>query len=230
MVLLSGGLDSSVSSYIAKASGYDLTALSFRYGQQHQKELNAATKIGKDLAVSNHVFFNLPLDTFGGSSLYQQSSSPIDQPSSVDTIGSHIPSTYVPARNTIFLSIALSLAETLEADAIYIGVTATDYSGYPDCRPEYVTAFQQMANLATKRAVNGQPVSIKTPLLHLQKKEIITKGIKLSVPFEHTWSCYQGDTTACGRCDSCLLRLKGFAEAKQKDPLNYQQYPDWYQS
>lgn len=230
VVLLSGGLDSSVSAYDAKHKGYELFSLSFRYGQQHQKELHAAQQIGKHLDVNEHFIFDLALDQLGGSSLYQHSSQPIHQSASIDTIGTHIPSTYVPARNTIFLSIALSYAETRNADAIYIGVTSADYSGYPDCRPAYITAFQQLANLATKQAINGRSIIIQTPLLHLSKKEIVEKGTDLSVPFELTWSCYQGKEHACGTCDSCLLRLKGFKEAHQQDPITYDKYPPWYKS
>mgnify|MGYP006284358791 CR=1 FL=1 len=229
VLLLSGGLDSSVSAYIAKKQGYtDCYALSFRYGQQHQKEIQAARDIAKTLQVKEHLFFDLPLDLFGGSSLLKNTNEKIPSPASLDAIGDAIPSTYVPARNTIFLSIALSYAETKKADAIFIGVTAADYSGYPDCRPEYINAYQKLANLATKRSVEGNPVSIKTPLLHLSKKEIVKKGHDLHVPFEKTWSCYQGQKKPCGTCDSCLLRLKGFKEAEINDPLAYAAYPTWF--
>jgi len=231
VLLLSGGLDSSVSAYIAKQDGFtDRYALSFQYGQQHQKEIQAAKNIAQNLNVKEHLFFDLPLDLFGGSSLLKKTKQNIPQPESVDNIGNTIPSTYVPARNTIFLSIALSYAETKKADAIYIGVTAADYSGYPDCRPEYINAYQNLANLATKRSVEGKPVTIKTPLLHLSKKEIVQKGHQLQVPFKKTWSCYNGEKKACGHCDSCLLRLKGFKEAGFNDPLAYASYPNWYKN
>ncbi len=229
VLLLSGGLDSSVSAYMAKQEGFiNCYALSFRYGQQHQKEIQAAKRIAQTLSVNEHLFFDLSLDLFGGSSLLKKTNESIPKPESVEGIGNIIPSTYVPARNTIFLSIALSYAETKKADAIFIGVTASDYSGYPDCRPEYIKAYQQLANLATKRSVEGNPVTIKTPLLHLSKKEIVQKGNKLDVPFEKTWSCYNGEKKACGHCDSCLLRLKGFKEAEIQDPLPYSSYPPWY--
>jgi 7-cyano-7-deazaguanine synthase len=146
----------------------------------------------------------------------------------IATIGKEIPSTYVPARNTIFLSIALSYAETLEADAIFIGVTAADYSGYPDCRPEYIEAFQKVVNLATKQAMMNHTIHVEAPLLLLSKAQIITYGKKLQVPFEHTWSCYSGQSKACGKCDSCLLRLKGFQESGIRDPLLYETTPHWY--
>ena len=143
-------------------------------------------------------------------------------------LGKSIPSTYVPARNTIFLSIGLAYAETIEAEALYIGVTATDYSGYPDCRPEYIEAYQKMANLATRKGIEGYPITINAPLLYLSKAEIIKKGTELNIPFEITWSCYQGGIKSCGKCESCLLRMKGFKEAGVKDPLSYESLPDWY--
>jgi len=148
---------------------------------------------------------------------------------SLEEIGKKIPSTYVPARNTIFLSIALAYAETLDADAIFIGVTATDYSGYPDCRPEYINAFQDMITVATKKGVEGKTIEIKTPLLRMSKAKIIKKGLELNTPFEKTWSCYMGGKKACGVCDSCLLRLKGFKEAGTEDPIKYKSLPKWYQ-
>jgi len=145
---------------------------------------------------------------------------PID--SKIDDIGKTIPSTYVPARNTVFLSIALAYAETIDADAVFIGATATDYSGYPDCRPEYIEAFQNLVDVATKKSVEGGGIKINAPLLHMSKAEIIKKGLRLGVPFEKTWSCYKGEKRACGRCDSCLLRLKGFKEAGFGDPIQYE--------
>lgn len=225
--LLSGGLDSSVSMYIAKQEGYDLYALSFSYGQQHTREIEAAKKIASSAHVKKHIIFDINLQQFGGSSLLKHSSSPIPY-HPLDQIGRTIPSTYIPARNTVFLSIALAYAETIDADAIFIGVTATDYSGYPDCRPEYIKAYQKMANLATKKAVEGKTILIETPLLYFSKAEIIKRGLELGVPFEHTWSCYRGDILACGTCDSCLLRLKGFKDAGWNDPLEYKTYPPWY--
>lgn len=226
--LLSGGLDSTVTSYIAKQQGYEIFPLSFSYGQRHDKELKAAEIIAKSLSDKDHVFFNLNLSQFGGSSLFKTTKKQIPTNTDVRSIGKRIPSTYIPARNTIFLSIALAYAETLDADAIFIGVTSTDYSGYPDCRPEYVKAFQMMVDLATKKGVEHHPIHIEAPLLFLSKAQIITYGKKLNVPFHHTWSCYHGKLKACGKCDSCLLRLKGFQEAGLSDPLIYETTPQWY--
>ncbi len=225
--LISGGLDSAVSTFIAKDMGYKIIAISFFYGQKHNKEIEYAKKIAKALNIKKHVIFDVNISLFGGSSLLDKSLEPeIDH--KPEDIGKFIPNTYVPARNTIFLSIALSFAESIDADAIFIGATATDYSGYPDCRPEYFKAFQKMADLATKKGIYGKNISIITPVLKLNKTEIIKKGFELGVPFNKTWSCYIGKEKACGRCDSCLLRLKGFKKAGLKDPLKYEMLPDWY--
>ena len=225
--LISGGIDSCVASFIAKEEGYCIYALSFNYRQRHKKELKCAKEVASVLKVKDHKIFCLDLHRFGGSALISKSSeTPRNQ--DLKDIGKSIPSTYVPARNTIFLSIGLAYAEAMDADALFIGANALDYSGYPDCRPEYIEAFQKMANLATKRGVEGIPIKIKTPLLYLTKAEIIKKGLKLNVCFEKTWSCYSGDVKACGRCDSCLLRLKGFKEAGSLDPIKYEFFPDWY--
>jgi 7-cyano-7-deazaguanine synthase len=225
--LISGGLDSCVTSYIARQEGFDIFALTFFYGQRHKKEINCSKKIATSVKVKNHIFFNLDINKFKGSSLTDESLLP-EKDNVLEEIGKKIPSTYVPARNTIFLSIALAYAESIDADSIYIGVTSSDYSGYPDCRPEFIESFQKMADIATKRTIQGKKIKIKAPLLNLNKSEIIKKGLLLKVPFEKTWSCYYGKNKACGRCDSCLLRLKGFKEAKIKDPLEYFSFPDWY--
>jgi 7-cyano-7-deazaguanine synthase len=225
--LISGGLDSAVSAFIAKDMGYKIFALSFVYGQRHDKEIKSAKQIAKTLDVKKHIIFEIDIAQFGGSSLIDKSIKPeIDN--KLEDIGKDIPNTYVPARNTIFLSVALGFAETVDADAIFIGATSADYSGYPDCRPKYFQAFQKMADLATKKGVNGENIKIITPVLTLNKSEIIKKGSELGVPFDKTWSCYLGGKKACGRCDSCLLRLKGFKKAGLKDPLKYEILPEWY--
>ena len=216
--LLSGGLDSSVSSYQAKQEGYGIYALSFRYGQRHEKELRCAQKIAKSLHVKNHIIVDIDSKIFTGSSLLKNSSTPL-QLHDRNESSQVIPSTYVPARNTVFLSLGLAYAESIEADAIVIGANAVDYSGYPDCRPEYIKAFQQMANLATKQGVEGCPITIFAPLLNFSKAEIIRTGVNLGVPFQDTWSCYSNENEPCGECESCHFRLKAFQEAGVKDPL-----------
>lgn len=228
VVLLSGGLDSSVTAYSAKDEGYDLYGLTFLYGQRHDKEIQSAKKITASLNILDHVFFSIDLSQFGKSALFKNSTRSLSNPNTVDSIGQSIPDSYVPGRNTIFLSIALAFAETREAEAIYTGVTAMDYSGYPDCRPEFIQAFQQLANLATKKTVMGEQIAIKTPLIKKSKAEIIEKGNQLNVPFQHTWSCYEGRKKACGKCESCLLRLQGFKQANISDPLEYETLPEWY--
>ena len=218
VVLLSGGLDSATVLAIATSQGYDCFALSFDYGQRAQTELNAARALVKSLGAKEHRVFNLDLAQFGGSALTDSS---IDVPSDAEE---GIPVTYVPARNTIFLSLALAWAEVLHADAIFIGVNAVDYSGYPDCRPEFIAAYEQMANLATRNGVTGEPFKIETPLIDLTKAEIIQQGTKLGLDYALTVSCYQSDDDgrACGNCDSCHLRAKGFADAGLTDPTRYQ--------
>ncbi len=219
VVLLSGGLDSSTVLAIARADGYSPYALSFRYGQRHSVELDAARRVAEKQGVARHVVADIDLRVFGGSALTDD----IDVPhhDSADQLGEDIPVTYVPARNTVFLSFALAWAETLEASDVFIGVNALDYSGYPDCRPEYIHAFENMANLATKAGVEGkQQLRIHTPLIDMTKAQIIQRGLELGVDYALTHSCYDpvAQGHACGTCDSCLLRRRGFAELGMEDP------------
>jgi 7-cyano-7-deazaguanine synthase len=218
VVLLSGGLDSATALAIAREQGYERYALSFRYGQRHEVELDAAARVAKAIGVERHAVLDIDLAAFGGSALTDDIDVPHDR--DVDDLGDDIPVTYVPARNTVFLSLALAWAETLDAEAIVLGVNALDYSGYPDCRPEYLDAFQRMAALATKAGVEGKPVRIEAPLLHLTKAEIIERGRALGVDYALTHSCYDpgADGRACGTCDSCLLRARGFEELGLVDP------------
>jgi 7-cyano-7-deazaguanine synthase len=217
VVLLSGGLDSATVLAIARSQGYDCYALSMAYGQRHVAELNAAALIAKSLGAADHKVMSIGLDSIGGSALTDTS---IEVP---EQLADGIPVTYVPARNTVFLSLALGWAEVLEALEIFIGVNAVDYSGYPDCRPEFISAFEQLANLATKAGVEGKAFQIHTPLIHLSKGEIIQQGIKLGVDYSLTVSCYQANENgeACGSCDSCRLRARGFDEAGVSDPTRY---------
>jgi 7-cyano-7-deazaguanine synthase len=224
VVLLSGGLDSTTVLAIAKSQGFLPYALSFRYGQRHVAELSAAARVAEALGVAEHVIADVNLSVFGGSALTAAIDVPKQRTGAEMSQG--IPVTYVPARNTVFLSIALAWAEVLEADDIFVGVNALDYSGYPDCRPEYIHAFEQMANLATKAAVEGrQRVQIHAPLMQLGKSQIIERGLELGVDYGLTHSCYDpdGDGRGCGYCDSCLLRIKGFREAGVPDPTIYQE-------
>lgn len=217
VVLLSGGLDSATVLAQAREQGNDCYTLSFDYGQRHRVELDAAKRIAVSLGVREHREVAVPVGFFGGSAL---TDSDIDVPAHG---GEGIPVTYVPARNTVFLSIALSWAEVLDAEVIYIGVNAIDYSGYPDCRPEFIEAFRTLAALATKQAVEGQPVRIEAPLIELSKVQIIQLGMALGVDYVLTVSCYQADAQgrACGRCDSCRLRREGFEAASMEDPTRY---------
>lgn len=218
VILLSGGLDSATTLAIAKSQGFACYALSFDYGQRHRCELNAADEMAKALGVVQHKTVKLGLGDIGGSALTDNS---IAVP---DHATDGIPVTYVPARNTVFLAIALGWAEVIEAQDIFIGVNAVDYSGYPDCRPEFIQAFTEMANLATKAGVEGKPFHIHTPLIDLSKAEIIQQGSKLGVDYAGTISCYNPDEQgrACGVCDSCRLRAAGFSSAQVPDPTRYQ--------
>ena len=219
IVLVSGGLDSTTTLAIAKELGFDCYALSFNYGQRHISELHAAKKVVESFNVIDHKIINLDMGQIGGSAL---TDSNIDVP---ETYEEGIPVTYVPARNTIFLSYALAWAEVIDANDIFIGVNAVDYSGYPDCRPEYIKAYEQLATLATKAGVEGASFKIHTPLIELTKAEIIKKGTSLNVDYALTVSCYQADKDgkACGVCDSCRFRKEGFAAADLTDPTQYQQ-------
>jgi 7-cyano-7-deazaguanine synthase len=224
VVLLSGGLDSTTAMAIAKSQGYDLYALSFDYGQRHHFELEAARRICAHIQVRRHLIFPLDLTAIGGSALTADIDVPKDRAN--DQIEHAIPVTYVPARNTIFLSVALAWAEVIKTADIFIGVNAVDYSGYPDCRPQYITAFQNMANLGTQSGVEGRlSFRIHTPLIDMTKSQIIQTGLKLGVDYGLTHSCYDPfpDGSACGRCDSCVLRRKGFLDAGVADPTKYGQ-------
>lgn len=217
VVLLSGGIDSATTAAVAQREGYEIYALSFDYGQRHRVELRSARRVAESLGTKEHLTVKLDLNVIGGSALTDSIPVPKDGVSN-DKI---IPITYVPARNTIFLSVALGWAEVLEAKAIFIGANAVDYSGYPDCRPEYLNAFKAMANLATRRGVEGNPIDIMAPLLHLSKREIVLLGTELGVDYSLTSSCYDPSLTGspCGECDSCRFRQKGFADAGLEDPI-----------
>ncbi|MGW5051352.1 7-cyano-7-deazaguanine synthase QueC [Actinokineospora sp. NPDC004072] len=224
IVLLSGGLDSTTVLAIARDRGFTPYALSFRYGQRHSVELAAAERVARALGAADHKIADIDLRIFGGSALTSDASVP--KHDSVDDIDAKtIPTTYVPARNTIFLSFALAYAEVVGATDIFTGVTAVDYSGYPDCRPEYMSAYEAMANLATRAGVEGTArLKLQSPLIAMTKADIIREGLRLGVDYSLTSSCYDPDDQgrACGRCDTCLLRLKGFAEAGVTDPIEYQ--------
>lgn len=219
VVLLSGGIDSATTLAVAMAEGYETYALTFDYGQRHRKEVEAARKLASSMGVKEHKVLNLDLDKIGGSALTDKS---LEVPSDRKIDGPDIPITYVPARNLIMLGFAVAWAEVIGADAVFIGANAIDYSGYPDCREEFFEAFRMAARLGTRRGVDGWGIEVSHPLLHLTKADIVKKGLELNVPFELTWSCYMGGEKACGKCDSCRLRLKGFEEAGVKDPAEYE--------
>lgn len=216
VLLLSGGLDSYTAGAIAKAEGYELYALTIRYGQTHAREIDASRRVAAALRVEQHLELDVPLSVIGGSALVGDGAIPKDRP----LTAGDIPSTYVPARNTVFLSLAMAWAEVLGAEAIVIGVNALDYSGYPDCRPSFLRAFERLASLATKAGVEGRSLTILAPLLELTKADIIRRGLALGVDYGLTLSCYDPgpDGRPCGRCDSCFLRARGFSEAGAVDP------------
>lgn len=220
VILLSGGLDSATVLYQAKSEGCECYAISFDYQQRHRRELESATVLAYSAGVENHQLVSFDLRALGGSALTDDN---IDLPyeRSITEMSQNIPVTYVPARNTIFLSFALAYAETIGAERVYIGVNALDYSGYPDCRPDYIQAMQEVFRLGTRQGREGQAIAIVTPLISLRKTAIIQLGNQLGVPWEKTWSCYAGEDLACGVCDSCQLRLQAFAELGLKDPVEY---------
>lgn len=217
VIVLSGGLDSTTCMGIAKAEGYDLYPITFHYGQRHNREVEQAIEVGKYYGVADHRIVDLTfLKDIGGSALTDEK---VEVPTEAEE---GIPVTYVPARNMIFLSLASAYAEVIGATAVYTGVSAVDYSGYPDCRPEFIQSMEETINLATKAGVTGKNISVETPLISLSKKETIEKGLSLEVPYDLTTSCYNGKEAACGQCDSCVLRLKGFKEAGAADPITYE--------
>ena len=227
VLLLSGGLDSTTMLAYALEQGFEVHAMTFRYGQRHASEITAARRVARHYGISDHVVVDIDLRIFGGSALTADIEVPKDRTPGAMATG--IPITYVPARNTIFLSYCLAWAEVLGASDVFIGVNALDYSGYPDCRPEYVAAFERMANLATRGGVEGtNPIHIRTPLLHRTKRQIVELGRSLGVDYSITLSCYDPSESgdACGHCDACILRLKGFAEAGGSDPAAYSQPPN----
>jgi len=220
VLLLSGGLDSYTAGAVARADGYELYALTICYGQVHEREVEAARHVARALAVKRHLELDVPLAKIGGSALVGEGDIPKDRVLDREADSGGIPSTYVPARNTVFLSLAMAWAEVIGAEAIVIGVNALDYSGYPDCRPEYLRAFERVAALATRAGVEGRPLRILAPLLEWSKAQIIRRGLDLGVDYGLTWSCYDPSPggAPCGRCDSCILRARGFAEAGVSDP------------
>lgn len=219
VVLLSGGLDSTTTLAKAISDGHEVTALSFRYGQRHSRELTSAANVAEYYGIK-HMIVDMDLSMFRSA----LTRGDLDVPENRDEskMGQDIPITYVPARNIIMMSVAAGLCESIDADRLYIGVNAVDYSGYPDCRPEFIKAFQDMINLGTKAGVEGHPIAIETPIGNLSKADIVRLGKRLKAPLHLTWSCYEGGEKACGRCDSCQLRLKGFEEAGYKDEIEYE--------
>jgi 7-cyano-7-deazaguanine synthase len=221
IVLLSGGLDSSTVLALAKERGYDVVALTFDYGQKHKRELNSSRKMARHFKAKEHIIVPLNLGELLRSSLTRESMS-IPENRTEEEISSGVPSTYVPSRNIIFLSIAASIAESRGAEAIFIATNSVDFSGYPDCTAEFMSAFQRTLDIGTKAGIDGRGVRIEAPILTKSKGDIVREAIRLKVPLEETWSCYKGGVKACGKCDSCLLRLRGFSEAGIRDPLEYE--------
>lgn len=221
VVLLSGGLDSSTVLAIAASKGFDIVALTFDYGQKHRRELDSAIGMAEHFKVREHLIIPLDLGKHMKSSL-THASMPIPEQGNIPDIGSKIPSTYVPSRNIIFLSIAASVAESRGAGSVFIATNSVDFSGYPDCTPEFISAFQHVLDVGTKAGKEGIGLKVVAPVLEMSKAEIVKEAVRLGVPLERTWSCYRGGEKACGRCDSCLLRLEGFRQAGIEDPLEYE--------
>jgi len=221
IVLLSGGLDSSTVLALAKERGYDVVALTFDYGQKHKRELNSSRKMARHFKAKEHIIVPLNLGELLRSSLTRESMS-IPENRTEEEISSGVPSTYVPSRNIIFLSIAASIAESRGAETIFIATNSVDFSGYPDCTAEFMSAFQRTLDIGTKAGIDGRGIRIEAPILTKSKGDIVREAIRLKVPLEETWSCYKGGVKACGKCDSCLLRLRGFSEAGIRDPLEYE--------
>lgn len=220
-MLLSGGLDSSTVLGIAKERGHDIVALTFDYGQRHQKEVEGARAVAEAMGSTEHIVISLPLGPLMDSSLTRPGET-VPEGRSRPEIATGIPSTYVPSRNIIFLSIAASIAESIGADSVFIAANAVDFSGYPDCTPEFIESFQEMLGTGTKAGKDGRPIRIEAPVIRMSKADIVREAVRLRVPLELTWSCYKGGEKACGRCDSCLLRLEGFRQAGVDDPIEYE--------
>lgn len=225
VVLLSGGIDSTTTLAYVLSQNYETYPITFDYGQRHRKEIDSVKRICEHYGLVPKII-RLDLRAIGGSALTDDIEIPKRE--EYTSIGKEIPATYVPARNLIFLSVAGAYAEVVDADAVFIGANAIDYSGYPDCRPEFISEFQNVLALATKRGVEGRTIRVEAPLLYFTKSQIVSLGKRLGVPYEYTWSCYRGEELACGECDSCIIRLKGFAGAGIRDPIPYEKYPEFY--
>jgi 7-cyano-7-deazaguanine synthase len=221
IVLLSGGLDSSTVLAMAKESGFEVVVLTFDYGQRHSRELESARRIAKHFDAKEHIMIPLNLGRYLRSSLTRRSME-VPKGRTAEEMGSGVPDTYVPSRNIVFLAIAASIAESRGAEAVFIAANSVDFSGYPDCTPQFIKAFQKALDVGTKSGMEGHGVRVEAPLLNMSKSEIVREAVRLKVPLELTWSCYEGGMKACGRCDSCLLRLKGFSEAGLEDPIQYE--------
>lgn len=221
VVLLSGGLDSSTVLAMARELGHELVALTFDYGQRHSREVESAEAVAKAIGVTEHIVLPLPLGPVTDSSLTQLDAD-VPEGRTIETMADEVPSTYVPSRNIIFLSVAASIAESVGADHVFIAANSVDYSGYPDCTPEFIESFERMLGVGTRTGKAGRPIRIEAPLVRMTKADIVREALRLDVPLELTWSCYRGGEKACGRCDSCILRLEGFRQAGAEDPLQYE--------